>query len=283
MWILRRIKLWKIRKNLSRVVAHLSVHQRLHESLSRPYLFEYWKAKCTWTALTWWDNLESLAYTLFSILRGSPPYHKLHIYTSTPWSIRHHVFVKKQDWPGVRLAEGYEEMFGQFLDETCNLEFDELPSYNQWQVGFSNISYQQGSLLFNSSTGDIMGEPPTLSKLFILIWCVRAAKGISPDLCKLPIPQPPYWIVEPGQLIYTQLLQLKDTLSAGRMHHTGWIHHFLRCQKTGRTNSLSNNPLDLQHSNSHQSYYTCLCCTSVNGTLITQSLQPSMITGGCSG
>src|SRR5882762_10079032 len=42
--------------------------------------------------------------------------------------------------------------------------------------------------------------------------------------------------------------------------------------------------LDLQHSNSHQSYYTCLSrCASAKGTLIIQSLQPSMITGGCSG
>jgi len=45
-----------------------------------------------------------------------------------------------------------------------------------------------------------------------------------------------------------------------------------------------NNLVDLQHSNSHQSYYTCLsCCASAKGTLIVQSLQPNMITGGCSG
>ena len=44
------------------------------------------------------------------------------------------------------------------------------------------------------------------------------------------------------------------------------------------------NPVDLQHSCSHQSYYTCLSrCASAKGTLIMQSLQPSMITGGCSG
>ena len=44
------------------------------------------------------------------------------------------------------------------------------------------------------------------------------------------------------------------------------------------------NPVDLQHSNSHQSYYTCLSrSASAKGTLIVQSLQPSLITGGCSG
>ena len=44
------------------------------------------------------------------------------------------------------------------------------------------------------------------------------------------------------------------------------------------------NPVDLQNSNSHHSYYTCLSRgTSAKGTLIVQSLQPSLITGGCSG
>ena len=44
------------------------------------------------------------------------------------------------------------------------------------------------------------------------------------------------------------------------------------------------NPVDLQHSNSHQSYYTCLSsCASAKGTSIVQSVQPSVITGGCSG
>src|SRR5882762_8278201 len=44
------------------------------------------------------------------------------------------------------------------------------------------------------------------------------------------------------------------------------------------------NPVDLQHCNNHQSYYTCLShSASAKGTLIMQSLQPSVITGGCSG
>jgi len=44
------------------------------------------------------------------------------------------------------------------------------------------------------------------------------------------------------------------------------------------------NPVDLQHSNTHQSYYTCLSrSATAEGTLIIQSLQPNVITGGCSG
>ena len=43
------------------------------------------------------------------------------------------------------------------------------------------------------------------------------------------------------------------------------------------------NPIDLQHSHSHRSDYTCLSCSaSAEGTPIVQSFQPSVITGGCS-
>src|ERR1700677_277023 len=44
------------------------------------------------------------------------------------------------------------------------------------------------------------------------------------------------------------------------------------------------NPVDLQHSSTHQSYYTCLSqSATAGGTLIIQSLQTSVITGRCSG
>jgi hypothetical protein len=44
------------------------------------------------------------------------------------------------------------------------------------------------------------------------------------------------------------------------------------------------NPVDLQHSSNHHSYYTCLSCSvTAEGTLIIQSLHPEVITGGCSG
>jgi hypothetical protein len=44
------------------------------------------------------------------------------------------------------------------------------------------------------------------------------------------------------------------------------------------------NPVDLEHSTSHQSYYTCLSrSATAEGTLIMHSFQPSVITGGCSG
>jgi hypothetical protein len=111
-------------------------------------------------ALTRRDDLESLAYSLFSILRGHLPWNKPHVHTSTPRSIRRHVYAKKQAWSGARLAEGYDEVFGLFLDEIRKLEFDEAPPYDQWRVIFADSPDRRGiSLPFDFDAGKIAGEP----------------------------------------------------------------------------------------------------------------------------
>ena len=111
-------------------------------------------------ALTRRDDLESLAYSLFSILRGSLPWNNPRVHTSTPRSIRRHVYAKKQAWSGTRLAEGYDEVFGLFLDETRKLEFDETPPYDRWRVIFADSCNQRGiSLPFDFGAVTITGEP----------------------------------------------------------------------------------------------------------------------------
>jgi hypothetical protein len=110
--------------------------------------------------LTRRDDLESLAYSLFSILRGSLPWNKPHVHTCTPRSIRRHVYAKKQAWSGARLAERYDEVFGLFLDEIRKLEFDETPPYDRWRVVFADSSDRQGiSLPIDFDAGKIAGEP----------------------------------------------------------------------------------------------------------------------------
>jgi len=110
------------------------------------------------TALTRRDDLESLAYTLFSILLGNLPWHKPYVRTSTPRGERRQVLAKKQAWSGARLAEGYEVAFGQFLDEVRELEFNEMPSYDRWQKVFTEISERQGApLSFDFGANDITG------------------------------------------------------------------------------------------------------------------------------
>jgi hypothetical protein len=80
-----------------------------------------------------------LAYTLFSILRGSLPWDKSHVQTSTARGVRRHVFSKKLVWSSARLAEGYDAAFGQFLDEIRELDFNEEPSYGYWELVFASI------------------------------------------------------------------------------------------------------------------------------------------------
>lgn len=104
------------------------------------------------------DDLESLAYTLFSILRGCLPWDKSHVHTSTPRGVRRQVLAKKQAWSGARLAEEYDPAFGQFLDEIRGLEFNETPPYGQWQLVFACISERQGvPIPFDFGATDITG------------------------------------------------------------------------------------------------------------------------------
>jgi hypothetical protein len=121
-------------------------------------------------ALTRRDDLESLAYSLFSILRGRLPWNKPHVHTSTPRSVRRHVYAKKRAWSGARLAEGYDEAFGQFLDEIRNLGFNEAPHYDRWRVVFAEIANRRGeSLLFGLGAGNITGGPQAMANLFTQI------------------------------------------------------------------------------------------------------------------
>ena len=120
-------------------------------------------------ALTRRDGLESLAYSLFSILRGSLPWNKPHVHTSTPRGVRRHVYAKKRAWSGVRLAEGYDKAFGQFLDEIRNLEFNEAPQYDRWRVVFAEIAERRESLPFDLGAGNITREPLAMANVFTQI------------------------------------------------------------------------------------------------------------------
>jgi hypothetical protein len=76
------------------------------------------------------------------------------------------VYAKKRAWSGARLTEGYDEAFGQFLDEMRNLEFNEAPHYDRWKVIFADISDRQGAPLpLDFGSGNITGEPRALVNL----------------------------------------------------------------------------------------------------------------------
>ncbi|KAF9518123.1 hypothetical protein BS47DRAFT_1290005 [Hydnum rufescens UP504] len=118
--------------------------------------------------LTRRDDLESLAYSLFSILLGRLPWNKPHIATSTPRSVRRCVYATKRAWSGVRLSKGYDRAFGQFLDEIRNLGFDEMPLYNQWQGVFTSIADLLGSSSTPSSDAEkVAGKLLALAGILI--------------------------------------------------------------------------------------------------------------------
>ena len=115
--------------------------------------------KTVQAALTRRDDLESLAYTLFSILRGCLPWDKPRLQSSTPRGVRRQVFAKKRAWSGARLAEGHDTAFGQFLDEIRGLGFNEAPSYDRWELVFTGISERQGVFLpFDFGCSDTTGK-----------------------------------------------------------------------------------------------------------------------------
>jgi serine/threonine protein kinase len=155
-------------------------------------------------ALSRRDDLESLAYTLFSTLRGCLPWDKPYVHSSTRRNVRRRVHAKKRAWSGKRLAEGYDAVaLGRFLDEMRGLEYNEAPSYHLWRKVFSDIAEQQrSSLPFNFAAGCSTGQ--FSGQIFYLeIYLYGSAAGTPPVLSK---PKQHPCIVELGQLIYAQVL-----------------------------------------------------------------------------
>ncbi|KAF8524723.1 kinase-like domain-containing protein [Gautieria morchelliformis] len=113
-------------------------------------------------ALSQRDDLESLAYTIFAFLRSKLPW--------TKWDFvrnmlnRSHelqVFEKKKRWPGSRLAEGFDPVYGQFLEYVRKLKHLSAPDYNRWIMIFTTLCRQGEWLAFDykASIGSEKDEP----------------------------------------------------------------------------------------------------------------------------
>ncbi|KAJ7116813.1 kinase-like domain-containing protein [Mycena crocata] len=90
--------------------------------------------------LTRRDDLESLAYTLFSLLREDGlPWDEPYPSSATSAFIRRQVLLCKRSWSGKQLADGYNPLFGAFLDYARNLSPDTSPDYTIWEHGFSQL------------------------------------------------------------------------------------------------------------------------------------------------
>ncbi|KAL1716734.1 kinase-like domain-containing protein [Schizophyllum commune] len=79
------------------------------------------------------DDMESLAYTVLLLLCGG-----------LPWVVngikRMGVLREKLKWSGHALSNGYPAVFGDFLDYTRALAFDEEPDYAGWRRQFKAVA-----------------------------------------------------------------------------------------------------------------------------------------------
>lgn len=93
--------------------------------------------------LTRRDDLESLAFCLFYLLRGNLPWGSLHKWVTRIGRMSQ-VRMLKELWPGTRLGKGYPADFGHFLDDLRTLEFHTSPPYERYLRMFSDAYVRSG-------------------------------------------------------------------------------------------------------------------------------------------
>jgi hypothetical protein len=112
--------------------------------------------------------MESLAYSILHLLRGSLPWKGVN---------RSEQARMKGSWTGQALCGDYPSVFGQFLEYTRQMRYDEEPSYEYWKEQFQSLVPGKAGLAYNPSdteaplVGSIMGlcrcsdsNPPTLPR-----------------------------------------------------------------------------------------------------------------------
>lgn len=136
------------------------------------------------------DDVESLAYTLLFLLRGSLPWQRYNTHSGTLFGNMKEVREKKRRWPGQRLGEGMAKEFGDLLDYARALEFEEEPDYEDLRSSFQRLVGDQ-----SDGTLDIYGHSlPSASSPLI------NSTTALPALPTRPAP------VSRGQLIYVKLI-----------------------------------------------------------------------------
>ncbi|TFK72321.1 kinase-like protein [Pluteus cervinus] len=91
-------------------------------------------------------DLESLAYSIAFLLRGSLPWSS--IKGATHRNKQDRIREKKMNWSGKRIFEGFPQVFADFTDYVRGLRYDENPDYKHWRVVFLQLFHDLG---FSSS------------------------------------------------------------------------------------------------------------------------------------
>ncbi|EKE42906.1 casein kinase 1, putative [Entamoeba nuttalli P19] len=92
------------------------------------------------------DDMESLAYSVIYLLRGSLPWQGLHVAKGE--NRYNKIYSKKVEIPVSQLCENLPSEFGSFLSYCRNLKFDEEPKYDFWRHIFQQVA-QNNSIIFD--------------------------------------------------------------------------------------------------------------------------------------
>jgi hypothetical protein len=162
------------------------------------------------------DDMESLAYTIISLLKGSLPWK-----SCTAGTVKHtedRIREKKRSWTGARLCAGLPEAFGEFVDYVRALDHEQQPDYEHWQRIFRTLSHRlripPDAVLSPVSNGNHIPSQPFV-------------KPTSPEVTKETPP------VAKGQYVLVQLLP-HLTIEDGTDDSVDWSRWHDPSFKTGQ-------------------------------------------------
>jgi hypothetical protein len=141
------------------------------------------------------DDLESLAYTLLFLLKGSLPWQAYSEHGTTLGRITQ-VREQKRAWIGSKLARGCPHEFGHLVDYARGLNFPENIDYNRLRAQFSSV--RKMCTAPAASKGSISPLPASVLKLPPFS-CIDLAVTSPPA-------RPPQCPVKIGQLVSVQIL-----------------------------------------------------------------------------
>lgn len=169
------------------------------------------------TDLTFRDDLESLAYTLISLLRGSLPWTHYMEHGSIRGQLRQ-IQEQKKSYSGQRLASGLPSEFAMLVDYARSLPFDAVPDYAELRQKFKQCSSQSPS----DEVTMIPQVPQSPKGMYVSVLRGRCRTTYS-TFAASPRPLPPLKI---GQLVLAQVLSATtiEGYSAQAGHERSYIH-----------------------------------------------------------
>jgi casein kinase I family protein HRR25 len=143
------------------------------------------------------DDLESLAYTLFNLLLGSLPWSSISVH-GTDHGREVQVREKKRAWDGSKLPQCCPAQFGQLLDYSCELKFNDPIDYAHYRAELRRLSEVSADDLCSTSESVILLlylSDVSLHSDFKPTKLSNNAKHLVQENCP----------VEVGQLIYVKI------------------------------------------------------------------------------